>query len=283
MAATSQFPAAVTDGGVRERVQRYFELSLFAMVVTGFVSLAGTGRLDAFSVLFVLAALGGKAFLFATRRSATLSVAVTSRLTIAYIAFYFLDLFFVSGTFIGPVVHLVLFVMVVKLFSVQTERDHIYLALIAFMMILASAVLTVDSFFLAAFALFLLLTVTTAISMEMRRSLRDSVIQNGQVAGGPAAGLSRSVSVAGGVLVLGILIASSGIFFMLPRISSNYLSRFAAQSSFASGFSNEVTLGEIGRIQQLDTVVMHVEFTQGPAPVPENLKWRGISLNHFDG
>jgi transglutaminase-like putative cysteine protease len=282
MATTSQFPAAPPHG-VGERVQRYFELSLFAMVTTGFVSLAGTGRLDAFSVLFVLAALGGRAFLFATQRTALLSVAVTSRLTVAYIAFYFLDLFFVSGTFIGPLIHLVLFIMVVKLFSAQTERDHIYLALIAFMMILASAVLTVDSFFLAAFALFLLLTVTTAISMEMRRSLRDSALNNLQVAGGSGAGISHSVSVAGGALVVGILIVSAGIFFMLPRISSNYLSRFAAQSSFASGFSNEVTLGEIGRIQQLDTVVMHVEFTQKPAVLPADLKWRGISLNNFDG
>src|SRR5437016_2757232 len=83
MAATGQFPVtAVPTSDVRQRVQRYFELSLFAMVVTGFVSLAGTGRLDAFSVLFVLAALGAKAFIFGTSGKAELSVALTSRLTI---------------------------------------------------------------------------------------------------------------------------------------------------------------------------------------------------------
>src|ERR1700753_4320701 len=109
------------DARVRGRIQRYFELSLFAMVVTGFVSLAGTGKLDALSVIFVLAALGGRAFLFATGRTATVSVKVTSRLTVAYAFFYFFDLIFISRNFIGPVVHLVLFIMVVKLFSVQSE------------------------------------------------------------------------------------------------------------------------------------------------------------------
>ena len=287
MASSGQTRMVTPRAPVQHQVQRYFELSLFAMVVTGFVSLAGTGRLDALSVLFVLAALGARAFFFATNRTAVISVAFTSRLTIAYVLFYFVDLFFVSGTFIGPVVHLVLFIMVVKLFSVQTERDNVYLAIIAFLMILASAVLTVDSFFLAAFALFLLLTVTTAISMEMRRSLKaaSQASSAGDVVHDTALSttiLGRSVSIAGAVLVLSILIGAVGIFFLLPRISSNYLSRFATQNSFASGFSNEVTLGEIGRIQQLDTVVMHVEFTQ-QSGLPANLKWRGISLNNFDG
>ena len=286
MSVTGQIPAMTTDSRVRWRIQRYFELSLFAMVVTGFVSLAGTGRLDALSVVFVLVALGARTFLFATGRAMTFSVKVTSRLTIGYIFFYFFDLFFISGNFIGPVVHLVLFIMVVKLFSVQTERDHGYLALIAFMMILASAVLTVDSFFLAAFALFLLLTVTTSITMEMRRSLRMSVQKPASHAlGGASTPLSRlaaSISFTSAVLVLSILAGAAAIFFVLPRYASSYLNRFAMQNTFTTGFSNDVTLGEIGRIQQLDTVVMHVEFPNQPI-LPADLKWRGVSLNDFDG
>jgi protein-glutamine gamma-glutamyltransferase len=286
MAVSSHISAIVGDAQVRWRIQRYFELSLFAMVVTGFVSLAGTGKLDTMSVMFVLTALGLRTFLFATGRSLTIPVKTTSRLTIAYILFYFFDLFFLSGSFIGPLVHLVLFIMVVKLFSVQTERDHAYLALIAFMMILASAVLTVDSFFLAAFALFLLLTVTTSITMDMRRSIKLSAdAPSLHSLGGIGAGSSRlgtSVSFTAVVLVLSILAGAGGIFFVLPRYTSSYLNRFATQNTFASGFSNDVTLGEIGRIQQLDTVVMHVEFSPQSA-VPANLKWRGVSLNHFDG
>src|SRR5437879_4570095 len=131
------------------------------MLVTGFVALAGTGKLDPLSFLFVLSALGFRAYLFVMKRSVVLSVQVTSRLTIAYVVFFLLDLFAISGNFIFAVVHMVLFITVVKLFSIQSDRDHVYLAIISFLMILAAAILTVDSFFLAAFCLFLLLTVTT--------------------------------------------------------------------------------------------------------------------------
>ena len=55
--------------------------------------------------------------------------------------------------------HLVLFGMVVRLFSVQKERDHYMLAVLSFLMVLAAAVLTVDSVFLFAFAGFMVMAV----------------------------------------------------------------------------------------------------------------------------
>jgi transglutaminase-like putative cysteine protease len=300
MAAPSQTrPESELVNPVRLQVERYFGLSLFAMVVTGFVALAGTGKLDPLSLLFVLSALGFRAYLFFTKRNIVLSVQVTSRLTIAYVVFFLLDFFIISGGFIFAVVHLVLFITVVKLFSLQSERDHVYLAIISFLMILASAVLTVDSFFLAAFCLFLLLTVTTSISMEMRRSFMandEQASENpAQSAEGPVGRavvassavdsikkMPGSLSLAGAVLVVSIVCGAVVIFFALPRISSGYLSKYASRSSFATGFGEDVTLGEIGRIQQLDTVVMHVQFAEGTR-VPPDLKWRGISLSSFNG
>jgi len=78
--------------------------------------------------------------------------------------------------------------------------------------------------------------------------------------------------------VVSIVCGAAMIFFVLPRISSGYLSKLASRSGFSSGFSDEVTLGDIGRIQQLDTLVMHVQFAEG-SRIPLNLKWRGIALN----
>src|SRR6185312_7429928 len=64
--------------------------------------------------------------------------------------------------------------------------------------------------------------------------------------------------------------------------SSGYLSEFASHSEIATGFSEEVKLGEIGRIQQSQQVVMHVKFAQGTR-VPRDLRWRGVALTTFDG
>src|SRR3954471_10596853 len=156
-------PASVTTSAplhadpLQVGIERYFEISLFAMIVTGFVALAGTGKPGPLSLLFVLVALGVRAYQLATNRKTLISEKTTTRLTIGYMAFYAADFFVLSGSFVTATVHLVLFIMVAKMFSVQRERDHVYLAVISFLMILSAAILTVDSFFLAAFCVFLLL------------------------------------------------------------------------------------------------------------------------------
>ena len=42
-------------------IERYFQISLFLLLITGFVTLAGTGKLDIFSVVFVMTALAVRA------------------------------------------------------------------------------------------------------------------------------------------------------------------------------------------------------------------------------
>ena len=96
---------------------------------------------------------------------------VTSWLAVVYFLLFFVDFFFISGRdFVAPAVHLALFGMCVKLFNVERDRDYIYLAVLSFLMVLSAAILTVDSAFLAAFALFTLLAVFCFMAMEMRRS-----------------------------------------------------------------------------------------------------------------
>ena len=73
--------------------------------------------------------------------------------------FYLADYTFFSRSFLTATVHLVLFGMVVRLFSVHKERDYYMLSVLAFLMVLAAAVLTVDSVFLFAFAGFMLMAV----------------------------------------------------------------------------------------------------------------------------
>lgn len=266
------------------------------MVVTGFVTLAGTGKLDLVSLLFVLAALGFRAYHLATGQKLVLTVQTTTRLTIAYSFFYVIDFFLLSASFITATVHLVLFIMVVKMFSAERQRDDVYLAIISFMLILSAAILTVDSFFMLAFTIFLLLTVTTFVTMEMRRSFQ--AMESPNLEGGscttalgshistagltPIQRLGRSLSGSAVVLVLTIVTGAVVIFFLLPRVSSGYLAAFASRNAYVSGFGDTVQLGEIGQIQQSDDVVMHIQFPEGVVPPPD-LKFRGVGLDKFDG
>jgi hypothetical protein len=286
-----------TSSALKRSVEGYFELSLFAMVAVAFMTLAGTGKLDPVSLLFVVTGLGIRAYLLATRRNFQLSLKTTNRLTVFYFFFYPLDFLVISRSFVDATIHLVLFLLVAKVFSVHRDRDRIYLAAISFMMVLSSAILTVDSFFIATFSVFLLLTVTTFTSMEMRRSFQAATTA-GNDADSEEAALHGVVGVISGqtaprrmqqtlstvaiVLVVAILVSAAGIFFILPRVSTNYLRSLAARNDFASGFSDNVKLGEIGRIQLSDAIVFHAKFVN-PSAVPSDLKWRGTALGQFDG
>lgn len=276
--------AARVPGALERAVERYFEVCLYLLIVTGFTTLASTGRLDAVSVVFVTAALLARGFLLLRDQHYTIPERWNTPMGLAYAVFFGVDLFFLSGAFVTAAIHLVLFSMVVKIFSVQRDRDHVYLAILAFLSVLAAAVLTVDTVFLAAFAVFLLLAVATFISMEVRRSAAAS--QHRARESTPVAvtrRVGRSFSATAAILLGLILVGTFVLFFFLPRLSAGYLSSLAPRSALVSGFSDTVRLGEIGEIQQSDMVVMHITIEGRSGPATEDFKWRGTTLSAFDG
>src|SRR6202166_1816015 len=197
-------------------VQRYFEVALYLLVVCGFGTLVSTGGLDAPTVLLVGAALLFRGYLVATRRTWLIPESWTTTLTLGYVVFYLADYFVFSGLFVSATVHLVLFVMVVRLFSTRRDRDYYFLAVISFLMVLAAAVLTVDSTFLLAFAAFMLMAIATCILMEMRRAAAKATIR-ANASGDELAYRQMAYSLAGAspVLAFLIMLAAAGIFFVL--------------------------------------------------------------------
>src|SRR5208337_3260359 len=140
-------------------------------IVTGFGTLASTGKLDLFSIGFVGTVLILRAVLLLRDRRFAIPRRITAWLAVVYFFLFFVDFFFFSARdWIAPAVHLVLFGMCVKLFNVERDRDYVYLAVLSFLMVLSAAILTVDSAFLAAFALFIVLAVFCFMAMELRRS-----------------------------------------------------------------------------------------------------------------
>jgi transglutaminase-like putative cysteine protease len=264
-------------------VQRYFEVALYLLVLTGFGTLVSTGGLDLPTVLLVGAAIVFRGYLLATRRTLLIPERWTTTLTLGYVAFYLADYFVFSGVFVTATVHLVLFVMVVRLFSTTRDRDYYFLAVISFLMVLAAAVLTVDSTFLLAFAAFMLMAVVTCILMEMRRASAKATV-HANSSGGDLADRRMAFSLAGAspALAFLILLGAGAIFFVLPRISSGYLSAFARSREISTGFSDRVQLGQIGEIQQSQSLVMHIQIDGDPHG-SYDLKWRGVTLNVFDG
>jgi transglutaminase-like putative cysteine protease len=264
-------------------IERYFNVALFLLVLSGFGTLASTGGLDLPAVIGVGLALLLRGYQLLTTRNFVIPESWTTYLTLIYVAVYFADYFFVSGSFLTSTVHLVLFLMVVRLFSLQRPRDHYTLAGLSFLMVLASAVLTVGSTFVLAFAGFLLVAVITFVLMEMRHSMmqEENIAQD---LPGSTADRRMGFGLLGiaPALMLLILAGSFFIFFFLPRVSSRYLTAYTPSSDVSTGFTDRLQLGRIGQIQQSSAVVMHIEI-QGDTQGLYDLKWRGVALNAFDG
>jgi transglutaminase-like putative cysteine protease len=207
----------------------------------------------------------------------------TTPLTIAYFVFYAADYFVLSRSFLAATVHLVLFAVVIRAFSLRRDRDYTMLAILAFLMVLASAVLTVDSIFLFFFAGFMLSAVATFILMEMRRSGRAARFQaRHSMDMQEHRHLAFSLAGTTPALVLMILVGAAAVFFLLPRTSTGYLGGYSFGTDFSTGFSDRVQLGQIGQIQQSDAVVMHIQI-DGDHEGRYALHWRGVALANFDG
>ena len=268
---------------LQRAIDNYFELALYLLVLTGFGTLAATGGLDLPSVILVGAAMAVRGYLLAKRRQVVISERWTTPLSIAYFVFFAIDYFVFSRSFLPATVHLALFGVVVRMFSLRRERDHVTLAILAFLMVLASAVLTVDSVFLFSFTAFMLMAVATFILMEMRRSghaanIRARHSSDPQEHRHLAFALARIVP---GLMVM-ILIGGAALFFVMPRLSAGYLGGYSFGTDISSGFSDRVQLGQIGRIQQSKSVVMHIQI-DGDKVGKYDLHWRGVALGDFDG
>jgi protein-glutamine gamma-glutamyltransferase len=273
-------PSGIT---VAQAIERYFNLALYMLVLTGFGALASTGGLDLPAVVLVGLALALRGYQLLTWREFVIPEGWTTFLTLIYVLVYAADYLFFSHGFLAATVHLVLFAMVVRLFSLQRTRDHYMLAVLSFLMVLAAAVLTVGSVFLLSFAVFLLVAVITFVLMEMRHSVaaEQTHALDPRVAA-PSRRMAYGLLAIAPVLMLMILAGSFLVFFILPRISSHYLSAYTPTSDVSTGFADRVQLGRIGEIQQSSAVVMHIEI-QNDLQGGYDLKWRGIALSAFDG
>jgi hypothetical protein len=275
-------------------VQRYFEVSLYLLVATGVLAIVSTGKLDLFSTLIPPIALAYKGWRIHRGRGPELSPRVATWLVLAYFLFFPLDLWVLSrglsdGAPNPPLyaallsaIHLMIFATLIRLYSARSNRDYAFLAVLAVASMLASAILTVETGFLVALAIFLVLSVSTFVALEMRRSAAGAVAPPMEAHSPMAQQLIRALGITSILVAASVLAAGSVIFFLIPRFTTGYLSALNLQPSLMTGFSDNVTLGEIGEIKKNTAVVLRIRVDGNPAQA-QDVHWRGIVLTNFDG
>jgi transglutaminase-like putative cysteine protease len=276
-------------------VQRYFEVSLFLLVSTGILSIVSTGKLDPIAAIAPPAAIFIKAYRLWRGKGPEITVRFATELVLAYFLFFPLDLFFLSRSLADnapnpalyaallAAIHLLLFATLVRLYSARTNRDYAFLSVLSVTCMLASAILTVETSFLVALAVFLVLAVSTFVALEMRRSATGAVSPTLDPGSPLAQDLNRALGLTSVLVAAGALVIGAMIFFLIPRYTSGYLSALNLQPSLMTGFGDSVTLGQIGVIKQSSAVVMRISFDGDGATQGVDVHWRGIVFTNFDG
>lgn len=275
-------------------VQRYFEVSLFLLVTTGILAVVLTGKLDPISLIVPVIALAYKGFRIWRGRGPEISARVATWLVLSYFLFFPLDLWIFSRNLstgapnpalyaaLLAAIHLMLFAALVRLYSARTNRDFAFLAVLAFTCMLASAILTVETSFLITLAIFLALAVSTFVALEIRRSAAGAVSPPFLPGSPMAHQLNRALGITSVLVAVSALLIGGFLFFLIPRFTTGYLSALNLQPGLMTGFSDNVTLGEIGKIKQSSAVVMRIHVEGDPARAAE-VHWRGIVFTDFDG
>ncbi|HXI40725.1 MAG TPA: DUF3488 and transglutaminase-like domain-containing protein [Bryobacteraceae bacterium] len=258
-------------------VERFFQLSVLCLVTSGYLAVAGSGYLDWPTIVLTGAGLLLRAFLVTGVVNLKISDRLVTWVTLAYIGFYPLDYLFVSRGFLQATVHLVFYLAVVKILTARSNRDYLYTAAIAFLEILAAAILSASLNFLLFLGVYLLSAVAAFTSAEIRRAMQKPH----QVARSGLRRFHPRLAALAVFVTCGILVLTAGLFFLLPRGPNAALSRLVSRRLHVPGFSNEVTLGQIGEFKTDSSPVMHV--LPDSRDFPTNLKWRGAALSEFDG
>jgi transglutaminase-like putative cysteine protease len=259
-------------------VERFFQLALLGLVSSGYLAVAGSGYLDTPTILLTTTGLFIRALLICGILRFTISERTTTILTLAYSAFFLLDYLVLSREFLPATVHLLFFLAVMKILTARTNRDYLYTAVIAFLELLAAAILSSNFNFFLFLALYLVFAIATLSSAEIRRSMHRNAVTTARVG---SRRFAPRLTLLALFVTAGILLLTAGLFFLLPRTAEAAISRLAPHRSLLPGFATQVTLGEIGEIKTSSRPVMHVSIYSSQR-VP-GLKWRGGALTEFDG
>ena len=166
-----------------------------------------------------------------------------------------------------------------QLLDARPRRTEFLLVALALFQVVLAANLTDSVWFTPLLLAFLFATAWTLLVHTLRSEAAEADATH-EVTRALTPGLLRTTCVA---CTLSIVIAG-GLFVTLPRLRSSVMSGPGQGPAVAmAGFSDRVTLGELGRIRQDAHVVLRVETIEGAEPIGEDAYWRGLAFDTFDG
>jgi protein-glutamine gamma-glutamyltransferase len=272
---------------------KFFKFISYAVVFCGFLALWVSGGAGIFAAALFLAVLISSWFLESSRWQ--ISEKVGTALMIFIVPLFYLDWKYkITGfgaseaALVGILAKLILLLTAIKLFQKKGDRDWLFLYLMSFFEVLLAAGISISPLFLACLILYLLATLCAIITFEIRKTSRlvtsvdktkptveDKKLEskNKLITRLPATSI---------ILLVLIIAVGTPLFFALPRVGSAGLGNNQNFFSSLTGFSDSVTLGDIGQLKQSDEIVMRARLENAKKNNLNATRWRGVALDTFD-
>ncbi len=193
-----------------------------------------------------------------------------------------MDLYYLAASVLDGMVHVLLFVILARLFVSRSLSDLRDAGFLSFFLLVAASSVTFSVGFLGVFTAYLLLAtwmlILHHVVAESEQAGRHDLVA-------ARFGMRGQVFRVGLGAAAATFIVAGALFFVIPRVGQAMLPFRTQVSRLVTGFSDHVDLGAFGDIETDKTVVMRVYFTEDerdPSTLP-NLRWRGIVFDTFDG
>ena len=203
---------------------------------------------------------------------------VMNLLGLIYLPLGFLDIFVVSRRLLTPVLHLILFALLVKLFSLTRERDKWQSAIGIFFLFLASMGTSVHPTIVLYLIGFLVLSLVMLTRFAFLHVLAGFGREDPELARIPMRGFL-------GLCTFLTILLAVPLFAFLPRVPSPYIvgrGTGLGQTIESVGFSDEVTLDSIGQIRDSQNVALRM-LAEGGSSVAGEMRFKAASYDLYQG
>ena len=265
--------------------ERLFQLLSYTAAFCGFFALWISGIFGVVGTTLFIAALIGGWLLEETRWQIGERVG-TALIVLSLPAYYALSRagFFSGGNpdlaLPGILARLIVTLSAIKLLQRKTDRDWIFLYLMAFFEVLLAAGLSISALYFASFIAYVFVMVCTIVLFEIRKTARKHAqLQDPENENDPPV---RRIPATAIVLIIFIVLLATPLFFLLPRAGGATFGGNSGGVKPTAGFSDSVRLGGIGLIQQNNEIVMRVRLDGTRPDELGDIRWRGIALDTFE-
>jgi hypothetical protein len=255
-------------------------LSTYTILITYFIASLGYTALfmvRGVGAPFVLTAAGSAALslLFNLRGMKAFRDALWNFFAVFALLFFVADFVALSGSLIISAARFITLLLTLKLFGLKKNSDYLVVFGLVFFQLVAAATSTVSPFFFLLLALFVLSGIWAMIMFTVKKDWQDTSHKEL-----PSIEFGWPFFISVICISFASIVVTLILFFVIPRMGLGSMDQKAEKTHKVTGFSDQMSLGDVAPFKTDSTVIMRVT----PEGAPVRLFYlRGSTFDHFDG